>query len=193
MFDPEQKKKNIANYNKQVFDRNSSCIPIKVSLINKLLSYRDSDDYRKKIVYLLIDSGARYSELFHGVWNIDPSNENNLTMSNISKTKDKEREISRPLLDKDPAHFLSVLGEIKEMNEASTLHAVNAFLQKEIGESSYFLRKAFGSMAYFVLNNLSVAKTVYLSKILGHNEGDEHTAIIYQNFFIIEDEPFSFA
>ena len=193
LFDPIQKKLNIQEYNKKVFERNSQCLPIKVSLINKLLAYKDSEDYRKKIVYLLIDSGARYSELFHGIWAIDTENEHNLVMSNISKTKNKDREISRPLLSKDPEHFLSILGQIKDMNEDSVLHSVNAFLNKEIGESSYFLRKAFANMAYYVLNDPKIAKTTYLSKILGHNEGDEHTAIIYQNYFIVEDEPFNFA
>jgi len=193
VFDPEQKQKNIQEYNKKVFERNSECKGIKISLINRLLAYKTSSDYKQQIIYLLLNSGARFHELFTGVWSPDTENENNVAMSNISKTKDKQREISKPLLDRDPTTFLSILGEIRILNEASTLHSVNAFLQKEIGESSYFLRKAFGNMAYFVLNTLSVAKTVYLSKILGHNEGDEHTAIIYQNFFIIEDEPFSFA
>ena len=36
VFDPEQKQKNIQEYNKKVFERNLSCIPIKVSLINRL-------------------------------------------------------------------------------------------------------------------------------------------------------------
>ena len=143
-------------------------------------------------MYLLIDSGARHSELFHGVWDIDPENEHNLVMSNISKTKNKDRIISRPLLDRNPITFFKILDEIKGMNQDSTLHMVNKFLNKEIGDSSYALRKIFGSMAYFVLNDQTVSKTVYLSKILGHNEGDECTAIIYQGVYIVEDEPFSF-
>ena len=34
IFDPAQKQKNIADYNKRVFERNENCQPIKVSLIN---------------------------------------------------------------------------------------------------------------------------------------------------------------
>ncbi len=83
VFDIVQKKLNMEAYTKKVFDRNSECKPIKVSLINKLLAYKDSEDYRKKIVYLLINSGARYSELFHGVWGPDTENEHYLVMSNI--------------------------------------------------------------------------------------------------------------
>jgi hypothetical protein len=193
VFDIIQKKINMDAYGAKVFQRNSNCQPIKISLINKLLAFKTSNDYREKIVYLLIDSGARFSELFHGVWDIDPDNEHNVVMSNISKTRDKKRKISRPLLSKDPNTFLKILEEIKGMNQDSTLHSVNAFLQKEIGESSYFLRKIFASMAYFVLDDPSVAKTVYLSKILGHNPNDESTALIYQGFYMIDDAPFSFA
>ena len=36
LFDPAQKKQNIADYNKKVFERNENCKPIKISLINKL-------------------------------------------------------------------------------------------------------------------------------------------------------------
>ena len=67
VFDPAQKRENIQEYNKKVFERNENCQPIKVSLINKLLSYKTSTDYKKQIVYLLLSSGARYHELFAGV------------------------------------------------------------------------------------------------------------------------------
>ena len=184
VFDPEQKKKNIAEYNKQVFDRNSDCKPIKVSLIDKLLSYKDSEDYRKKLVYLLINSGARYHELFSGVWSADTENEQNIKISNIAKTRDKEREISKPLLDGNSTTFLSILGEIRNLNEESTLHSVNKFLKQEIGESSYFLRKCYANYAYYRLNDPTIAKTTYLSKILGHEINNESTATCYQGYYI---------
>jgi hypothetical protein len=89
VFDPIQKHKNIIEYNQKVFERNEKCKPIKVSLIKRLLAYKDSDDYRKQIVYLLINSGARYHELFTGVWTLDPDNKHNVLLSNIAKTSDK--------------------------------------------------------------------------------------------------------
>ena len=68
VFDPAQKQKNIEAYNKKVFERNEHCQPIKISLVKRLLAYKDSTDYKKQIVYLLLNSGARYHELFTGVW-----------------------------------------------------------------------------------------------------------------------------
>ena len=72
------------------------------------------------------------------------------------------------------------------MNEESTHSMVNTFLNKEIGESSYFLRKAFANYAYYLLDDQTIAKTTYLSKILGHNTNDESTAACYQGYYIIE-------
>ena len=186
LFDPAQKKQNIADYNKKVFERNENCKPIKISLINKLLAYKNSTDYKQQIVYLLLNSGARYHEIFTGIWAPDTENEHNVLLSNISKTRDKDREISKPLLDKDPTTFLSILGQVKDMNEDSTHSMVNTFLNKEIGESTYYLRKVFANYAYYVLGDPKIAKTTYLSKILGHNPQDEHTATCYQSYYIEE-------
>ena len=184
VFDPAQKQKNIADYNKRVFERNENCQPIKVSLINRLLAYKDSDDYKKQITYLLLNSGARFHEIFTGVWALDPDNEHNVLLSNIAKTRDKTRQISKPLLDKDPTTFLSVLNQIKNMNEDSTHSMVNTFLNKEIGESTYFLRKAYANYAYYLLDDPTVAKTTYLSRILGHEIHNESTATCYQGYYI---------
>ena len=184
VFDPAQKQINIQEYNKKVFERNENCQPIKVSLINKLLSYKTSTDYKKQIVYLLLNSGARYHELFTGLWALDPENEHNILLSNISKTRDKTREISKPLLDNEPTHFLSILNQIKNMNEDSTHSMVNVFLNKDIQQSTYFLRKAYANYAYYLLNDPTVAKTRYLSKILGHEPNTESTATCYQGYYI---------
>jgi hypothetical protein len=190
VFDPAQKHINIAEYNKKVFERNENCRPIKVSLINKLLTYKTSTDYKKQIVYLLLNSGARYHELFTGVWSLDPNNTHNIILSNISKTRDKTREISKPLLDRSPEHFLSILNQIKNMNEDSTHSMVNTFLNKEIQQSTYFLRKAYANFAYYLLDDPTVAKTTYLSKILGHEPNTESTATCYQGYYIDLDTDF---
>ena len=165
-----------------------------MSLINRLLAYKDSDDYKKQITYLLLNSGARFHEIFTGVWALDPDNEHNVLLSNIAKTRDKTRQISKPLLDKDPTTFLAILDEIKNMNEESTHSLVNQFLQKEIGESTYFLRRCFGNYAFHHLGDAqkTIAKTTDLSRILGHEKFNESTATCYQNFYIVEDVPFSF-
>jgi len=155
-------------------------------LINKLLSYKTSTDYKKQIVYLLLNSGARYHELFTGLWALDPENEHNILLSNISKTRDKTREISKPLLDNEPTHFLSILNQITNMNEDSTHSMVNVFLNKDIQQSTYFLRKAYANYAYYLLNDPTVAKTTYLSKILGHEPNTESTATCYQGYYIEE-------
>ena len=63
---------------------------------------------------------------------------------------------------------------------------VNTFLNKDIGESTYYLRKMHANCAYFILADPTVAKTTYLSKILGHNTGDESTATGYQGYYIEE-------
>jgi hypothetical protein len=188
VFDPIEKHKNIIEYNQKVFERNEKCKPIKVSLIKRLLAYKNSDDYRKQIVYLLINSGARYHELFTGVWALDPENTHNVLLSNIAKTRDKTREISKPLLDDNPTTFMDVLNKIKNRNELSSHALVNRFLNKTIKESTYFLRKAYANMAYHILNDPSMAKTTYISRILGHEVHNEHTALNYQNFYIDNDE-----
>ena len=60
------------------------------------------------------------------------------------------------------------------------------FLKKEIGESTYFLSKAYANYAYYLLNDQSVAKTAFLSRVLGHEINNETTATIYQGFYIEE-------
>ena len=124
VFDPPRKQRNIADYNKRVFERNENCQPIKVSLINRLLA---------------------------------------------------------------PTTFLAILDVIKNMNEESTQSMVNTFLQKEIGESTYFLRKCFGNFAFHLLDDPTVAKTTYLSRILGHEINNESTATCYQGYWILDD------
>jgi hypothetical protein len=72
------------------------------------------------------------------------------------------------------------------MNEDSTHSMVNTFLNKDIGESTYFLRKCFGNYAYYLLDDPTVAKTTYLSRILGHDKFNESTATCYQGYYIEE-------
>ena len=116
----------------------------------------------------------------------DPENELHVLLSNISKTRDKTREISKPLHNKDPTNFLSILNQIKNMNEDSTHSMVNTFLNKDIQQSTYFLRKAYANMSFHLLNDPTVAKTAYLS----HDIHNEQTAIVYQNFYIDPDAEF---
>ena len=47
VFDPAQKQKNIEAYNKKVFERNEHCQPIKISLVKRLLAYKDSTDLQE--------------------------------------------------------------------------------------------------------------------------------------------------
>ena len=76
---------------------------------------------------------------------------------------------------------------MKEINEDSTHAMVITFLNEELGESSYYLRKRNANFSYFILNNPGVAKTVYLSKVLGHEVNNEATAVCYQSYHILDD------
>ncbi len=116
-----------------------------------------------------------------------------ILLSNISKTANKTREISKPLLDSSPTTFLSILEEIKKRNQSYTLKQVNIFLNETLNESTYYLRKIYANMAYYLLRDESVAKTTYISQILGHEINSEHTAINYQEYFIDPDVDFDFA
>ena len=93
---------------------------------------------------------------------------------------------SASLLDKDPTTFLAILDAIKNMNEESTHSLVNQFLQKDVGDSTYFLRKAYANYAYYLLDDPTTAKTTYLSRILGHEIHNESTATCYQGYYIEE-------
>ena len=191
VFDRKQKAQNIADYSAKVFARNNNCKPIKVSLINSLLAYGDSEDYKEQIIYLLLNSGSRFIELFTGNFTLDKDNPSYIKLSNIAKTRDKNRQISKPLLDKNPEKFLSLLKKIRELNPESTKVLINAKLNDSIGETTYFLRKAYANLSYYLLDDPTVSKTTYLAQILGHEENNEATALSYQSFFIEEDEPFS--
>ena len=192
VFDKVQKAKNIADYNAKVFARNNNCKPIKVSLINSLLSYGDSEDYKEQIIYLLLNCGSRFIELFTGNFTLDKDNPSHIKLSNIAKTRDKDRTISKPLLDKNPSKFLSLLKKIRELNPESTKILINAKLQESIGETTYFLRKAYANLSYYLLDDKTISKTTYLAQILGHEEGNEATALSYQSYFIDADEPFAY-
>ena len=193
VFDKEQKSKNIAAYNAKVFERNTHCEPIKISLINTLLENRDAVGYKEQIIYLLLNSGSRFIELFTGNFRLDPDNPTHILLSNIAKTRNKDRIISKPLLDKDPKHFLSVLNDIREYNPKTTKIMVNKMLQDKLGKTTYFLRKVYANMSYHILNNPRIAKTTYLAGILGHELFNETTALSYQGFYIEEDKPFKYS
>lgn len=191
VFSREQKAQNIADYSAKVFARNNNCQPIKVSLINSLLAYGDSDNYKEQIIYLLINSGSRFIELFTGKFKIDKDKPSHIKLSNIAKTRDKDRTISKPLLDKNPEKFLSLLKKIRELNPESTKILINAKLQDSIGETTYFLRKAYANLSYYLLDDKTITKTAFLARILGHEENNEATALSYQSYFIDADEPFT--
>ena len=79
------------------------------------------------------------------------------------------------------------MGQLKEITEDSTHVMVITFLNEELGESFYYLRKRNANFSYFILNNPGVAKTVYLSKVLGHEVNNEATAVCYQSYHILDD------
>lgn len=189
VFDKQQKAINIAAYTNKVFERNSNCKSIKISLINSLMKYSKSENWKEKFIYLLLNSGSRSEEIFTGKFK--KGDGGNILLSNIAKTRDKEREISKPLLDKDSSHFLKVLGEVRALNlkPKSSNTILNALLKSKIGENLYFLRKAYANLSYHLINDKSISKTVYLSRILGHDVDNEKTALSYQNYYIVEDEP----
>jgi hypothetical protein len=189
VFDKTQKATNIAAYQEKVFTRNENSQPIKISLINRLLTFRDSTNWKEKIIYLLINSGSRYEELFSGKFRLDTQKPHNIKLKNIAKTRDKSRTITKPLLDKDPENFLRVLNEIRalELNQVSSLTLINTLLNNTIGHSSYFLRKTYGNMAFHQLDGKKINKTTYLARILAHNPNNESTALSYQGYYIEED------
>ena len=172
IFSKIQKAQNIAAYQEKVYTRNENCIGIKQSLIDSLLTFRDSESWKEKIISLLINSGSRFQELFSGKFRKDSKKPNNIKLSNIAKSRNKTRIITKPLLDKSPDQFLRVLSEVRslKLNQVSSLTLVNTLLNKTIGHSTYFLRKAYANLAYHQMEGRRVNKTTFISRILGHEK-----------------------
>jgi hypothetical protein len=49
------------------------------------------------------------------------------------------------------------------------------------------MRSIYGEIAYYLLDNQSIAKSKYMSLILGHSEDDNMTSLSYMDFYIVED------
>lgn len=181
-FDPVQKSKNIENYNNKVLHRNRNCKKIDMDMVNKILKYKDSNNILEKIMYLLINSGSRFTELFNS--NFKKGEDGNIEVSNIAKTRDKNRVIVKPLLDKDPDRFLYILNNIRSLNEDTYLGYLNKYMKNMMGESSYFLRKVYANVSYHKYADKKDSKTTYLQQILGHDLANQTTALCYQGYYV---------
>lgn len=191
VFDRTQKQINIDTYNKKIEHETRNSEEIKISLINKIFDdVKEEDGFKEMLIYLLLNSGSRYREICDGVFkNIG---EGRVSLSNIAKTKDKEREIEKELLDKDGKKFMRVLKKYRELekNEDTGIGQLNVYLKEKYGFSSYKFRKYFCNISYWLQRDATIQKNSYLADILGHTTDD--IAKIYSGFFVNEDEKVCF-
>ena len=191
LYDRAEKAKQIEDYNTKVYERCNNQSPIYMSVVNRLMTYKDSDDWKKKVIYLLLSSGSRMKEIVvDGKFSPDPDNENNILLSNIAKSTSSTREISKPILG-DRSDFLRILEEVRGMNLilGSTNILVNKELNNDIGDSSYALRRWYATLTYELLADTNkISKTCWLGSVLGHDKENQETAICYQNYYVEHDE-----
>lgn len=191
VYDRAEKNKQINEYASKVYERCNDQSPVKISMVNKIMEYKDSNDWKKNVIFLLLASGSRMKEIVEdGKFSADPENEHNVLLSNIAKSKSKTRKISKPILG-NRENFLRILLKVRSMalNLASTNILVNKELKKLIGESSYALRRWYGTVSYELLaDTKKIAKTSWLSSVLGHDGQNTDTAICYQNYYVDNDE-----
>lgn len=195
VYDRAEKNKQMSEYTTKVYERCNDQSPVKISVVNKIMEFKDSDNWKKKIIYLLLSSGSRMKEIVvNGKFTEDPKNENNVLLSNIAKSTSPTRKISKPILGKRE-DFLWILKEIQSMklNLASTNILVNKELKKIIGDSSYALRRWYGTLSYELFSDTKkISKTSWLSSVLGHDGQNQDTAICYQNYYVENDEEITF-
>lgn len=192
VFDRIQKQKNIDVYNKKIEMQTRNSEEIKISLINKIFEdvREDNGDFKMMLIYLLLSSGSRYREICDGVFkNIGGGR---VSLSNIAKTKDKERKIEKELLDKNGKRFMRVLKKYRQLNkdEQTGIGQLNIYLKQKYEFSSYHFRKMYCNVSYWLLDDKTIQKNSYLADILGHSTDD--IARIYSGFYVTEDEEIRF-
>lgn len=188
VFNREAKKDMIEKYNEKVEHDLKNSEEIKISFVNKIFrENKNGNNYREILTYLLINSGCRYIELSRSI--IEPSRENGyITIKNIAKTKDKERVVSKPLLDKNVDLFMSKLLIFRSLpyTAKALLVGLNKYLKYTYAITSYNLRKTYANVSYHLFAKKTVQKQSWIGEILGHDSVD--VAKIYSPFYITEDE-----
>lgn len=190
VFDRATKSKNIEDYNKKIEHENRNSEEISISTINKLFAENEATTFQQMLTYLLINSGSRYNEIYNGKFS--DAGDGCVFLSNISKTRDKNKKIKKELLDKNSEKFLRVLKEYRELEKPieAGLIQLNSYLNDKYNFSSYTLRKYYANVSYWLQQDKSIQKTAYLADVLGHN-GDD-VAKVYSSFYIKEDEKVAF-
>jgi hypothetical protein len=186
VFDRPTKFKKIKDYEAKIANENRNTTDLPVSLINKIFEdNKECETFQQMLTYLLLDSGSRLNEIYTGVYKND--GHGFISMSNISKSRDRTRIVKKELLTQDSTKFIKVLKQYRELNKPieSAIVQLNAYLREKYGFTSYHLRKYFGNVAYFLLENKNITQNAFLSSILGHS--DDQTAKVYSSFNVVAD------
>lgn len=201
----------INDYQSKILQNNNDKISIYVNEIEtKTMELLLSDDAFKKVVALLVITGARtYELLYKNDFKKVNDNDSLIQISNIAKKREgqADKKIERPILFISAKKALKDIKSVrKELNENYKVINDNCEVSKSImnrlnrevvsafpftakmGNKSSFLRKIYANIAYLLHGDpKKVNKNTYISNILGHD--GLLTSFSYSNIEVYKTRP----
>jgi len=187
VFNKIQKNKNREDYAEKIKRQNNNSKIITLSQIEQIFADNTSDtDFRELLTYILLNSGCRFQEAYTGVFT--DMGDGLISMSNIAKTIDKTRVITKEVLDGDSSKFIIKLNLFRRLdkNKASAIIQLNAYLKAKYNITSHTLRKYYANVSFYLQDKGKVQKINYLADVLGHS--DPNIAQIYSGFTVRESD-----
>ena len=191
VFDRPTKNKKIKDYEAKIQRENRNSEDLPISLMNKIFEDNKAcNTFQQMLTYLLLDSGCRFDEIYNGVFK--NARRGFVSLSNISKTLDKQKTIKKELLTQDATTFMKVLKKYRALNKPpeSAIIQLNSYLRDKYNFTSYALRKYFANVSYCLLDDPSIQKNAHLANVLGHST--DTIARVYSSFTVLKDVAVNF-
>jgi hypothetical protein len=162
-------------------------------------------DVYDKIIYAQLNTGSRFVEILKDtkfVKSPDAKMSKDILIIGTAKTKDKNKELTRPLIVSNSKSMIALIAEIRkalptdDMTNMETTAKYNSIVNTRLQSltfipekysSSHVLRKIYANMAYLMFAPSNMDRTVYIGDLLGHKEGSFGTSISYTNVKIVDD------
>ena len=165
-----------------------------------ITTLKDSEDYYKLVVCILLSSGRRATEVI-ARGKFEPSHlKHHVIFSGQLKTKEEKRDAyDIPVVGMTPENLIEIVEKIRTLKDYQDksnefiASRTNAYINKAIANifdkdrhvTSETLRCIYAYIAYRLYGNPQISETLYGSKILGHKEGNLNTfAVNYNRVFV---------
>ncbi len=164
-------------------------INIDKDLINKIMSFEDSNDPEELAIYLLLVSGRRVSELLEAEF-INKKKNKNIVIKGIKKRTDFKECEFQPLINKTKFFkLLKRFNMLKRFIKIDTFHRnLNNRIKSRLGENykPHLLRGIYAIYSYKFRNRTDLKINTFIQKILCHQS--INSSLNYTQYKILFDK-----